>query len=108
MKLKTFLIGLLIASSKALFAGGGTSQGEIAHIYVNNHWTMVHAPSIKDNPDSCQSTSYYAINPADKNYQTLHSTLLAAQLANRKVRFWLSGCGGQNGNHPKIISVWVY
>ncbi|MBW8184274.1 hypothetical protein [Shewanella nanhaiensis] len=89
-------------------ASGGTGSGVIENIYVNNGWTMVHVPTITNNPDNCPSASYFAIRPTDANYITLHSTLLAAFMAEKTVRFWLSGCGGQNNNHPKIVSVWMY
>lgn len=92
----------------AVQASGTTATGHIKNVYVNNGWTMVHAPDITDNPDSCNSTSYYAIKPNEPNYNAMHGTLLAAFMANKKVRFWVSGCGGQNNGFPKIVSVWVY
>jgi len=94
-------------------ASGGTAKGKITRIYVNNEWTMVLVPELLEasnelsNPDGCDSKSYYAIEPDDSNYNALHSTLLAAYLSGKEVNFWVSGCGGQNGKHPKIISVWV-
>ncbi len=89
-------------------AGGGTGSGLIENIYVSNGWTMVHVPSIDSNPDNCASISYFAIKPEEENYAVLHSTLLAAFMAGKPVRFWLSGCGGQSNNHPRIVSVWIY
>ncbi|MEC4726877.1 hypothetical protein HWQ46_15095 [Shewanella sp. D64] len=106
-KFYMFILILLFISAKS-HASGGTGSGLIDNIYVNNGWTMVHVPSITNNPDNCPSVSYFAIRPSDANYLTLHSTLLAAFMAGEPVRFWLNGCSGQNNNHPKIVSVWVY
>ena len=106
MKRLIFILGFLF--SVQLHASGVTAVGEISNIYVNNSWTMVHLPTVSDNPDNCSSTGYYAIVPSDSNYEALHSTLLAAHFANKRVKFWVNGCGGQNGSHPKITSVWVY
>ncbi|GAB1624093.1 hypothetical protein AAOGI_41430 [Agarivorans albus] len=89
-------------------ASGITSVGKIAHIYVNNGWTMVHLTDVSTNPDSCESASYYAIKPSDANYSSLHATLLAAQVAGKRVKFWVNGCSGQGNKHPKIVSVFMY
>lgn len=112
-----FNLFLLVFSGIAL-ASGGTLHGKIEKLYVNNTWTMVHVPSLIDtneqsqvtqnNPDGCVSISYYAIVPEDQNYSALHSTLLAAYFSGKDVSFYVAGCGGQNGAHPKIISVWVH
>jgi hypothetical protein len=98
-----FILILFLVSSES-HAGGGTGSG----LNDNNGWTMVHVPSITNNPDNCPSANYFAIRPSDTNYLTLHSTLLAAFMAEKPVRFWLNGCSGQGSNHPRIVSVWVY
>lgn len=115
MKVLIFLSTLLIASN--VMSGGTTGAGEISNIYVNNGWTMVSIPDLIDpsaenqalnNPDGCTNNGYYAIVPTDSNYSALHATLMAAHFASKRVKFWVNGCGGQNGNHPKISSIWVY
>lgn len=103
-----FYILTFLFMSVVAHASGGTGSGLIENIYVNNGWTMVHVPNIESNPDNCPSVSYFALRPSDANYLTLHSTLLAAFMAEKPVRFWLSGCSGQNNNHPRIVSVWIY
>jgi len=100
-----FFVFLLAASP--VDAGGGSAWGTIIESYTNNNWTMVRASGITDNPDSCTSVYYYAVMPEDKNYETIHSTLLAAQIAEKSVRFYLSGCSGQYGDYPHIVSIWI-
>lgn len=72
---------------------------------------MVSVPDLVDiepnNPDGCDSNFYYAITPGDPNYEAMHATLLAAYFSGKQTRFWVSGCGGQNGLSPKIISIFV-
>ncbi len=102
--MKYFLLFLLFFSSFSL-AGEGTKQSLISKVYVASYWAMVRVPDISANPGNCRNTSYYAINPDDRNYESLHSLLLAAYVAGKEVSFWVHGCGGQGNNHPKIISV---
>lgn len=108
MKKIYLILCLSFLVSSACFAGGGTAWGKIKLTYVNHGWTMVDVDGISDNPDGCESTTYYAMRPSDANYEVLHSTLMAAQLANKRVRFWVSGCSGQGSRFPKIVSVWVH
>ena len=93
--------------NNAYAAGGGTGWGKITETYVNGGWTMVKVSGFSDNPDSCSSIDYYAINQVDVNYSALHATLLSAQMANKDVRFWVNGCGGQSNSRPHIVSVFV-
>jgi hypothetical protein len=106
MRIAILILSAIITFSA--FAGGSTKLGVIDHIYVNNTWTMVDVTGVSDNPDGCNSTAYYAVVPSDANYQTIHSTLMAAQLAGKKVKFYVSGCSGQGNKYPKITSVWMY
>lgn len=105
--MKTFCFIICLVLSSATLAGGSTAYGKITHMYVNTNWTMVMVTGISENPDECAHTDYYSINPVDKNYNALHSTLMAAHMSGKSVRFYVSGCSGQSGDYPHIISVWV-
>ncbi|KZN39365.1 hypothetical protein [Pseudoalteromonas luteoviolacea] len=107
-KLLTSAAVLALGLSFNALAGGNTTTGTISSVYVNNSWTMVHAPDITGNPDNCAGTSHYAIVPSHPNYETMHETLMAAKLSNSKVRFWVQGCSGQNSKYPRIVSIWLY
>lgn len=109
-----YLILSALLFSSFVNASGGTGSGVITSMYVNNGWTMVHVPDListemgsKNNPDSCASNYYFAIMPTDQNYSTIHATLMAAQMAGKKVKFWVNGCKGQNNSYPHIVSVWI-
>ncbi|MCG7534513.1 hypothetical protein [Pseudoalteromonas sp. OOF1S-7] len=109
---KLIMSACALLLSGQVLAGGNTTQGEIDTLYVNNYWTQVHSSSITGNPDSCggntSTPSYYAIVPTHPNYEALHSTLLAAKFAGKRVKFYVSGCSGQNNQYPRITSIWVY
>lgn len=111
---KSIFAAITLTTSLFAYSSGGTDKGVITSMYVNNGWTMVSVPDLhttikssKNNPDSCTSNSYYAIIPSNPNYTTIHATLMAAQMAGKQVHFWVNGCSGQNGDYPKIVSVWV-
>ncbi|KID56977.1 hypothetical protein JF50_13995 [Pseudoalteromonas luteoviolacea] len=111
---KRFLMIGTLALSLQANAGGSTESGKISQMYVNAGWTMVHLPNLvttekgtKNNPDSCENNHWYALEPSDQNYTTLHSTLMTAQISEKSVHFWVSGCGGQDGKYPKITSIWL-
>ena len=108
----TSLLNVIICVSIFLLpvcanAGDWTTWGEISEIYVHGNWTMVHAEGVNDNPDNCNSTVYYAINPTSTNYNAIHASLLSAFMAKKKVRFWVNSCGGQSNNYPHISSVQI-
>lgn len=100
-------LSLYIICNIAGASGGGTAWGKITLLYDNVNWTMVQVSGVTDNPDGCSQVDYYALNQTDINYATLHGTLLAAQLANKDVKFWVNGCGGQSNTRPHIMSVLV-
>ena len=89
-------------------AGASTGIGMISQYYVHAEWTMVRVDSLTDNPDGCYSTEYYAIEPSQPNYSALNAALLSAQMAGKRVKFWVDGCGGQGAKYPFIRSVFTY
>jgi len=104
--IKTTLLLILILTTK-VSASGMTSWGNVTVTYVHGDWTMVSLEGVSNNPDECSSTGYYALKSSQNNYKALHSTLLAAHMAGKQVRFWVGGCGGQNDLYPQISSVFV-
>ena len=103
MKIKLFQL-LLLTSAFNACASGFSQWGTIEQTYTSGSWTMVNVSGVDINPDNCEASHYYAINTSDPNYQAILSSLLAAQMAQKNVRFWLSGCGGQDGKYPKLTS----
>ncbi|QTL35762.1 hypothetical protein [Pseudoalteromonas viridis] len=92
-----------------------TKGGKIDSLYVGNYWTQVHISrgtlAIDTNHcgDKSKTPAYFAINTTHPNYNVLHSTLMAAQFANKTVKLFVDGddCAGQNNNYPRITHIWV-
>ncbi|WP_157234621.1 hypothetical protein WKI13_11540 [Teredinibacter turnerae] len=102
-KISAILIALL--STNLVEAGEATTQGKIIASYTSGAWTMVRIDSQSTKTFGCEKPNWYAINSGDSNYQTIVSSILAAQMAQKEVSFWVSGCGGQAGSYPKIESI---
>ena len=81
--------------------------GEVTESYTSSAWTMVKLSGAMVNAEGCPKTGYYAINSGSSNYDAILSSILAAQMAKKTVRFWLAGCAGQQGEYPKIVSIQV-
>lgn len=105
--IKRSLLLTFLCLSSAVHAGDFSQTGTITLTYTYGDWTMVKMTGTPVNPDSCSSTEYYAIPSADKNYDAIFSSILAAQIAKKNVRFWIGGCDGQYGYYPKIVSIQV-
>ena len=105
---KWFATVIMVLSSVVYAEAGEFSIfGEITEVYTGADWTMVRYSGSAKNPSGCEGTAYYSLNLSHANYEGVLSSILAAQMAKKKVRFWLSGCGGQNGKYPKIMSIQV-
>lgn len=102
-----FLMVLTMLLASQVSASGPTQLGLVESFYVNAGFTMVRMEGVVDNPDECQSTAFYALEPSQPGYEVLHSTLLTAYVSGKTVRFWVDGCGGQYGYYPHIKSVTV-
>jgi hypothetical protein len=103
--LKKTVLFFCCVATQAVFAADFSNWGTITQTYTSNSWTMVTVTGDPKNPDACASSSLYALNVADTNYEGMLSTILAAQMGQKSVRFWLSGCSGQSGSYPRIVSV---
>ncbi|WP_445358099.1 hypothetical protein [Microbulbifer sp. ANSA005] len=119
--MKKFMFGAVVymMTMTAWATGSGlVGPGAISKMWVNGGWTQVRVPELDAsnhpgkeavyNPSGCENTYYFAIHEDHDNYAAFHSTLLTAQMTGTKVSFWLSGCGGQEGRYPYILSVWLH
>lgn len=118
MKSITTLIAILFAflflgptASAAGWSSPGTTGDTIKRIYNHANFLQVQLTTHNQNPDSCPSATYFGLpKPPDidtDQYDQFFSMLLAAELSGAKVRFWLSGCSGQNDQYPKITSIMI-
>jgi hypothetical protein len=111
------ILSLGVAST-ALAAHGysGTTPSLVSQLYVfPEHGTHVKLetqtfPSA--GTSGCAAldagqTQYFVLSASDPQYAILHSTLMAAYAANKKVTFYWDGCGGQDGKYPRVKSIWV-
>lgn len=103
-----FASTLLLLGPIIALAGGMTQPGEIAEVYVNANWVMARMNGVTDNPDACPSTTYYSLVPGQANYSVLSASLMSAQMTKKRVKFWVSGCGGQGDQYPNIQSIITY
>lgn len=96
----------LFVASNAI-AGQQTPSGFVTRTYTSTAWTMIQISSQGSSSYGCAKANYYAINTSSENYSAMLASVLAAQMAQKNVNFWVSGCGGQAGEYPKIESVVV-
>ena len=110
-KLATILPILIMGitfSGQSLSAGWsspGATGDTIERIYFNAAFTQVRMTSHNQNPDGCPASSFFGLAQDNPNYKIIYATLMTAQASGATVRFWLSGCSGQNNNYPEITSV---
>ena len=104
MKKRYFLV-LSWFLANTVLATGFSQWGTINQTYTTGSWTMVALSGNDENPDDCPADYYYAIATTDANYEAILSSILAAQMAQKQVRFWLAGCSGGDNKFPKITSI---
>jgi hypothetical protein len=80
-------------------AAGTTDPGKITSIedigYGQGEGFLITTSATFINPDSCTTTDAYVFPDATGyNYKSKSGILLAAYLANKDVRFYVSGCYG--------------
>jgi hypothetical protein len=95
--LQVFACVALYAFPLIAHAAGTTDPGKITSIsdtnYGGGEGFLVTTSATPINPDSCSTTDAYVFPDASGyNYKTKSGILLAAYLANKDVRFYLSGC----------------
>lgn len=59
--------------------------------------------SAHKNPDNCTSALDIELSCEHPAYQTMVSMILAAKLADKKLDFWLAGCGADG--QAKVVTV---
>jgi hypothetical protein len=104
-KLIVFL-GFAALLTQTVYAGGFTPEGKITEIYASGAFVIVKLGSVRFNPDGCPNDDgYFGLALDDPNYAAMFSLLVATQLSEKRTRFYVAGCSGQNDKHPKINSV---
>ncbi len=98
--MKKLVLLLLALSPATCFAGEWTGWGTIEQIYPYPDRDIIyvrHSNAI--NPDSCGSTSYYALPKSNTMFSEMYSLFLAGHSAKKQMNVYINGC---EGNYPKI------
>ena len=98
---------------RAADEGDGSNWGTIEQLYVDAAGTVLRIDFSRDvvNPSGCQGGDFYVReldgSPASDRFV---KTVVAAQLADRKVKFWVEGCSKAQWwgkTRPQIIDIYI-
>jgi len=97
---------VLVTLSNQLVASGYTGYRDISLIHqrecsTDKGFEITFSDSHK-NPDGCANANTVDLTCDHQAYETIVSIVLAAKLSERKVDFWVAGCGG-DGN-AKVVT----
>jgi hypothetical protein len=93
--------------------GDGSNWGTITEFYVDAKMTVMRLTFSREviNPSNCEAGDFYMLelddSPASERFVRV---VLAAHLANRKVKFWVDGCTRQQWwgkTRPLIYDVYI-
>lgn len=103
------IIPMSLACNSAWAVGGYSSFGKITHLSMGDDLVMVVGEQYA-NPDNCQSKYHtYVLSQqkvaSEEMRNRMYSTLLAAKLAGKKVKFFLHGCSTSQRPLVRIIEV---
>lgn len=107
-----FLTVAVLVFSSLCLAAGQSGQGNIDHIYqrsFDGHLYVKKAGGSWNNPDGCASSDRLVLVRDNPSRSEFYSAILAAQLANRQISAWISGCIDWGGTtYPEISGLSVY
>lgn len=115
---KLFLITVLVAAGSLSGAaadddGDGSNWGKIKEVYVDAAGTVLRVDFSRTpvNPSKCEGADFYIReldnSPASDRFV---KTVVAAHLANRKVKFWINGCSKHRWwgkTQPQFIDMYI-
>lgn len=113
MYLRALLIALTLAPVSAWAEGDGSNWGKITEFYVDAKMSVMrlHFSRPVVNPGNCEAADFYMLeldgSAASENFVRV---VLAAHLADRKVKFWIDGCTSQRWwgkTQPLIYDVYI-
>jgi hypothetical protein len=91
--LKTLALACMILASPFSFASGSTPVGTITQLmfYEGHQGILVQHSSMSD-PDSCGRTDWFILPDTYFRFKEAYATLLAANLARKRVSITVAGC----------------
>lgn len=110
--LKILAISLVLFPLTSSASGWVTSNksGRISFINPEGGVVRIHvtANDIR-NPDQCGNASTVMLKGDSKNTDRQYALLLAAFMAKKPVKLWVSGCeNGWGTTYPRLTAVYVY
>lgn len=111
--LAAMLIVAGISPAIAADEGDGSNWGTIKQLYVDAAGTVLRIDFSRDvvNPSGCEGGDFYVReldgSPASERFM---KTVVAAHLANKKVKFWVEGCTKARWwgkTRPQIIDIYI-
>ncbi len=100
--MKKIVLFLLAVFPVTCFAGEWSGWGTIEQVYPYPDREIVYIRhSVAINPDSCSSTSYYALPKSNAMFSEMYSLFLAGHSAKKQMNLYINGC---EGNYPKLVT----
>jgi len=93
--------------------GDGSNWGKITELYVDAKMSVVRLSFSRPvvNPSNCEGGDFYMLELDDSpDGERFLRVLLAAHLANRKVKFWVDGCTKAQWwgkTRPQIYDIYI-
>ena len=105
------IAGIIPAAAHA--EGIGSNWGKITEVYVDAKVSVVRLRFSRPivNPAGCEGADFYALELGDSAASDRFLRIvLAAHLANRKVKFWIDGCTKSQWwgkTRPQIYDIYI-
>jgi hypothetical protein len=117
VRLPVLFTALLVAALPSLAAadddGDGSNWGRITEVYVDAKGTVLRLQFSREvvNPGKCEGGDFYVRELDDSpGSDRFLKTVIAAHLANRKVKFWIEGCTRAKWwgkTRPQITDIYI-
>lgn len=102
--IRALLVTIACIASVPAFGFFWGAQTTITGYYVYANGPSYITTANNQNPDGCQSSSYFALDTGSPNFKELYATVIAAHVSGSTVTLNYDGCFGQ---YPRVNSVAV-
>lgn len=103
-----YIIIIALLFPTITFGAAWTDEMHIDSIRIHPHYLAIHFPSNIPAPDSsssgCSNTDVISINRNSAIFSEALSTILAAKMGNKKVKFYIDGC---NNSYMNAHVIWL-
>lgn len=105
---KVFFIFLTLFSSLSYSANHVTGYSNIEFIRVSEETKIAYIKitgQVGNINSTCGARDMYALNTNDDNFSVMQSMILAAGMANKRVKFWITDVSGDCLNDRQRVKV---